>query len=149
MYCELAFCFHPALDRQFCRNLHHSTYLAAACCKATPVLSAMPHPLHKCLPATPHDSRSLADCFGQDALVDSGPTKMFVLLEMRASEVTPAGFLPLNNRTMNLKKALQVLQCLPTCSLLGGPLHEAASWSGFVPSLTEVSNCNLKLRSAS
>lgn len=32
---------------------------------------------------------------------------MFLLLETRAPEATPHGFLPLNNRTMNLKKALQ------------------------------------------
>ena len=32
---------------------------------------------------------------------------MFVLLEMRAPARTPLGFLPLNKRTMNLKKALQ------------------------------------------
>ncbi|KAK9831780.1 hypothetical protein WJX74_008954 [Apatococcus lobatus] len=38
----------------------------------------------------------------------AGPTKMFLLVEMNASERTPSGFLPLNNRTMNLKKALQV-----------------------------------------
>ena len=73
---------------------------------------------------------------------------MFVLLEIHASEMTPAGFLPLNNRTMNLKKALQVLHGLPTFSLLGRPVHWPASRSGFLTSLTELSNCNLSLRCA-